>query len=323
MGLQTGWIDGDEPEAESMRIVLQVPRGADGAAGAADGLVLYDHGTGGHAYNIVQRRHPDDQGRELATRFAAHGWATLSRDAPLYGQRYPLIDEGFGSSLGFYNIVNAPAFRDNQRQTVIDGHVVLRFAQDRLAAELPAGSVDTSRIRKMGHSLGSVTSNLGLAMDPDAYEAALLSGTGGIFTLYALHTGLLDGFDPELVAGLFGLFGAVAPETITPTSTLGAVLGLPAEAWGQVDRLHPAVFLFQWQMDPSDPMSVVRDEAVPTHMVIAPGDYQTPDFTAEALASAHPDATTSICNALADYDPHHCLWREAEGWALLDAWLAE
>ena len=57
--------------------------------------------------------------------------------------------------------------------------------------------------------------------------------------------------------------------------------------------------------------------------VIAPGDYQTPDFTAEALASAHPDATTSICNALADYDPHHCLWREAEGWALLDAWLAE
>ncbi|MFT4627963.1 MAG: hypothetical protein ACI8PZ_006657 [Myxococcota bacterium] len=323
VGVHTGWIDGDPPEAEPMRIVLSLPRGADGKATAADGVVMFDHGTGGHAYNIVQRRRPADLGIELATRFASNGWATISRDAPLYGTRYPLIDEGHGPSLGFYNIVNAPAFRDNQRQTVIDGHVLLRFVQDRLAAELPAGSVNTSRIRRMGHSLGSVTSNMGLAMDPDAYEAALLTGTGGIFTLYALHTGLLDGFDPDLVAGLFGLFGAEAPDEITPTNTFGAVFGLPPEAWDHVDRLHPAVSLFQWQMDPSDPMSVVRDEAVPTHMVIAPGDYQTPDFTAEALANAHPDAVTSLCNALGDYDPHSCMWRESEGWDTLDGWLAE
>ena len=50
----------------------------------------------------------------------AAGWAVVGRDADLYGQRYPLIDEGFGASLGFYNVVNPPAFRDNLRRFIAE-----------------------------------------------------------------------------------------------------------------------------------------------------------------------------------------------------------
>jgi hypothetical protein len=77
-------------------------------------------------------------------------------------------------------------------------------------------------------------------------------------------------------------------------------------------------------MDPSDPMSVARDIHTPAFVVIAPGDKQTPDFTAEALAqpTALQRATVRTCEATSDYDPHQCIWREAAGPALLAEWLA-
>lgn len=53
-------------------------------------------------------------------------------------------------------------------------------------------------------------------------------------------------------------------------------------------------------------MAVACDEALPITAVIAP------DFTAEALVEA-----------AGDYDPHYCIWREEQGFATLQAWLAE
>jgi len=325
----TGWIDvvdghpAREPEPEPMRIVLQLPKGTDGQPGDARGIVLFDHGTAGHAYNIVQRRSVADRGAELAAIYAEAGFATLSRDATLYGQRYPLIDQGYGGSLGFYNIVNAPAFRDNQRQTALDGYVLRRYVEQQLNADLPGGSIDVSHVRRQGHSLGSVTSNLGLAMAPQDYEGALLSGTGGVFIHYFLDTGLLQDIDPATIASLFPLFGVdQVPDPITTTSIFGAVLGLPEPAWEHIDRLHPAGMLFQWQMDGSDPMAVAADEDVPITAVISPGDWQTPDFTARALVQVMPRAQSEDCHALSAYDPHYCLWREDEGLQYVRDWLA-
>lgn len=328
---QTGWIPFDAdgrvastPWTDTTRLTISVPKAPDGSMKPGVGVMLWDHGTSGDAYNIVQRPNVADDSRGVAAAFADAGWVTVGRDATLYGGRYPLIDEGYGGSLGFYNIVNAPAFRDNQRQTALEGYVVRRFVQDVLPGLLPEGVIQPARLRRGGHSLGSVTSNLGLAMEPGVYEDALLVGTGGLFLHYFLDTGLLDTIDPAVIDGLLGLFGAATPDPLTTSALLAAAMEIPEGAWGAVDRLHPLAVLFQWQMDPSDPMSVARDEDAPAWVVIAPGDRQTPDFTAEALAkpTALPRATVSTCVARSDYDPHQCLWREPEGVETVRAWLA-
>ena len=324
----TGWIDFDgdtlrsTPELEPVRLTLSLPKGADGAALADAPVIVWDHGTGGSAYNIVARRSGADRAEEMAALFAERGVAILSRDSPLYGSRYPLIDEGYGASLGFYNIVNLPAFRDNQRQAALEGEMLRWYVEAGLADDLPDGSIDPTAVHRAGHSLGSVTSNLGLSIDPQAWRSGFLSGSGGVFTHYALDTGLLGtSIDASLVDSLFALFQADAPDELTVPAILGAALALPPEAWDHIDRLHPVLTLFQWTMDPSDPMSVAPAEQLPLDMIIGLGDYQVPDFTSYALAEALPSCEATACSALSDYDPHLCLHREDEGLAILDAWL--
>lgn len=324
----SGWIDfaggllTAVPDTEWVRVTLSLPKGPDGNAITGAPLVIWDHGTGGQAWEPVQRRNGLDRGKELSQRLQEAGVAILGHDAPLYGQRYPLIDEGYGDMLGFYNIVNLPAFRDNQRQVAVESHTLYRFVETALNDWLPAGSVDPNTVWRGGHSMGSVTANLGLAADPDRWQRAFLSGTGGVFAHYFLDTGLISDFDPALLASLFALFGAEAPETITAPAALGAALGLPEEAWSRIDRLHPAITLFQWTMDPSDPMAVARDEALPVHLFLGVGDRQVPNFTSEALEEALPEPTTTWCTPTTDdYDPHVCLHREETGQTDWAAWL--
>jgi hypothetical protein len=327
----TGWIDFDvdgtllsEPWVEWMRVIVSIPKGPDGEPIDNAPVLLWDHGTGGHAWEIVARsRVPAEDARALNQVFADAGFATVGHDATLYGQRYPLIDEGYGSQLGFYNIVNLPAFRDNQRQTAVDAHVLRRFLAERMNDALPEGSINPEIIRHGGHSLGSVTSNLSFAAAPQQWGRGFLSGTGGLFTHYFLDTGLLTTFDEATLETLFALFGQEPPEEVDTVSIAGTVLGLEPAAWEHIDRLHPFFTLFQWQMDPSDPMAVARDETLPISMTIAQGDLQTPAFTAEALSRALPDAKVYPCEASGDYDPHQCMWREPEGRAAMAEWLAE
>lgn len=332
----TGWIDFDgfpgephpvnPPDTESVRIVLTLPRGDGDALQPDDPLVIWDHGTSGQAYHVVQRPNNNDDGLGLATIQQQAGVAMLGHDAPLYGTRYPLIDEGYGDTLGFYNIVNLPAFRDNQRQTAVDGHMIRKFAEESLNGTLTAsgiaGSIDTSQVRRGGHSLGSVTSNIGVAAEPDAWQGLFLYGSGGLFTHFFLDTGMLSDLDPTLIESLFGLVGQPVPDVVTPATALGAIVGLDEEAWGQIDRLHPVVGLFQWTMDPSDPMSLARYETLPSWMIICTGDHQVPNFTSEALAEELPDVTVRVVDPTSDdYDPHQCMHRELEGQAVWQDWL--
>jgi len=327
---ESGWIQfeggllDDHPDADTMRIVLSIPKGPDGTAIRGADLMLYDHGTGGHAYNSVQRLNIHDQGHAWATILAEANVAVIGRDAPLYGQRFDLIDAGYaGGSLGYYNVVNLPAFRDNQRQTAADGHTLIRFIQTGLNDSLPQGRVKTWALRRFGHSLGSVTTNLGLAMDPEVHHSALLSGTGGVLSHYFLDTGLIEDIGPDLIGQLFQLFGANAPEEVTAPKALGAALGLPESAWEGIDRLHPVITLFQWTMDPGDPMSVARDEQVPVRVILPIGDHQVPNFTSWALATALPDVDVVECQPLWEYDPHYCAHREIAGQEILTEWLSQ
>ena len=328
----SGWIDfangqlTAEPDADSTRVTISLPKGPDGEPIPNARVLMYDHGTGGTAYHAVQRRNGYDDCDALARVLVDEGWAIIGRDQPLYGTRYPLIDEGYGASLGFYNVVNLPAFRDNQRQGAIEALQVKRFVAEALNARLAdagsVGSIDAEApVRRLGHSLGSVTVNLGTAATADQWEATFLSGTGGVFTHYFLDTGLIDQFDASLLASLFTLFDAEVPEVITAPAAFGAALGLPEEDWARIDRHHPVIQLFQWTMDPSDPMAVVRDQTAPSLVFLGEGDYQVPNFTTEALHEGLPDSYLVRCAPSYDYDPHWCLHREADGPAVLRQWL--
>jgi hypothetical protein len=323
----SGWIDVEagallgEPEPEPMRIVVALPRDEQGEPMRDVPVVLWDHGTIGHAYNCVQRGSSSDDGRAIAERFAAAGVGLICRDGALYGTRYPLIDEGFDSYLGFYNLVNMTAFRDNLRQTALDGHVLLRFVQQGLNDALPAGSIDPERLGRLGHSLGSNTANLGLAMDPDAYQAALLSGAGGGFASYFLETDLFMDIAPSLLDELFELSGAEMPADPTASEVIGAMLGLEAEAWEQVDRMHPVMNLGQWMMDPADALSTAPDLRTPVTLLMGIGDQQVPNTTTYALEQALAGARRVDCE-VSGYDPHYCLFRDEQGYDALEDWLA-
>ena len=306
---QAGAILDIAPEPEPMRVVLQVPREKE-----VTSIVTWDHGTAGHAYNAVQRANSDEDFSILRSAWAEKGMAILSRDQPLYGTRYELVDEGYDPTLGFYNLNNLPAFRDNQRQGAVDHLVLHAFATRELGNHItlpdePPGA--------FGHSLGSVTANLGLAMQGDTgAQQALLSGTGGLFSVYVTDTGLLtngSGSTANLAQTLYQLLGTDAPESPTGSSAVGALLGIPEEGWDNVDRLHPAMGLFQLIMDGSDPLAVAPYQNASTHILKGLDDWQVPNITTDWLSLALPSATLSECERSYFYDGHSCTFREPAG----------
>jgi len=316
-----GWIAYDADgglastqTAEAMRIVMQIPK-----AGTPNAVMTWDHGTGGHAYNAVNRVGGEDFTRYRAA-FTDAGVAIVSRDQPLYGTRFPLIDEGFGASIGFYNIGNLPAWRDNQRQGGVDHRVLHRFSTEVLPGLFP-GRVSADRVGAFGHSLGSVTAHIGLAIQQgDGAEHALMSGAGGNFTYYATDTGLL-GSDNDVVGLLGPLLGVELPDNPTGSQAVGALLGVPEAGWDEVDGLHPALGLFQLIMDPSDALALAPHQVTRETVVMGVGDFQVPNFTTEWMVQGTADSTLIECQPLGDYDPHQCFFREDEGFDAVEQYL--
>jgi hypothetical protein len=137
-----------------------------------------------------------------------------------------------------------------------------------------------------------------------------------------MDTGLLDGIDPETISSILSLFGAYASDDLTATSLLGAILGIPEIAWGNIDRLHPVATIVQWALEPGDPMATARYQASPT-IFMGVGDNQVPNNTTVALDNILPDSELIECHASSDYDPHLCLFREPEGLQAIERWLNE
>ena len=322
--LEAGWIDFDgttlltEPVPERIRVVLQVPPGATDSP-----VLVWDHGTGGTAYNAVHRRRPEHDQRVHAQVFADANVVVLSRDQTLWGTRFPLLDEGFTDGwLGFYNVVNLTAMRDNHRQAGLEGHQLRHFVGDGLANFMPEGSIDPARALHLGHSLGAATLHNATAADPDAWEGAFASGSSSVFALSFLETAL-SGTQGDLVQTLGDLFGV----TVGPDSDIGPLLaaGLGIEdpdAQAGFDRFHPAVGVFQWIMDPADPASFAADEMVPMVVLMGIDDWQIPNEGSRALANQLPDGTLVECE-VSGYDPHHCLYGDPVGIETLSDWLME
>jgi hypothetical protein len=302
-------------EPEAMRIVIQVPRDIPATA-----VMSWDHGTAGHAYHAVQQVNLARRSDEIRDAAAAAGVAIVSHDQPLYGQRYPLIDQGFDGSLGFYNIANLPAFRDNQRQGGIDHHVLYRFSTEVLPT-LDDVDVTPTIVGAFGHSLGSVTNHIALAMvNGDGADTAFQSGSGGFLANYVVQTGLL-GTENDVVELLQGLVEADLPPDPNGSEAVGALMGIPEESWEQVDDMHPVFVLFQMIMDPSDPLALAPDQPVPESFLVGIGDLQVPNITTDWLIDALPDARRTDCQAQSDYDPHGCLFIEDDGLSTFTEWI--
>ncbi|MFN8642078.1 MAG: hypothetical protein U0802_10640 [Candidatus Binatia bacterium] len=84
-------------------------------------------------------RHQIDDLPALRQTVAEAGAIIVSADLPLFGTRFPLIDSGFPSDIGFINVANLAAYRDNVRQGAVDQRVLHRFATEALPSLLGAG----------------------------------------------------------------------------------------------------------------------------------------------------------------------------------------
>ena len=199
-------------------------------------IVLYMHGTGGSKTSFVNEGIADD--------LAALGIASLSFDQPMHGPRPGVGDD-------FYNPTNPLSFRDNSRQSALEGLLLdelmgrLRFEPTAFALPpspgfvSPAVRVRFDRRRRMffGHSQGATVGPLLLAV-AKSHRGGVLSAGGGHLLLNILTR------DSPLLAGL------------TAKALVEILLGAP------VDAFHPALHLLQMGGEPSDPLAYVDRFAV-------------------------------------------------------------
>ena len=244
------------------RFALSVPTGPMPEAGWP--VVLYAHGTGGSYISFTKKK--------VHERLGALGISVLSTDEPLNGCRHG--SAGPAPYL-FYNFLNPTAGIDNHRQSAADKASLLRLARqlDVPAEASPTGGpirLDCSRAAYMGHSQGGITGALFLGVEPEI-GAAVLSGTGGGFSLTLVNQ-----------TREFGAVKAVVQE----------LLGL--DEGEALDEFHPVTTLLQTYAEPADPICYARTYmeeplgGVPKNLFLSEGmaDANTPPQTTEAFAAA-------------------------------------
>lgn len=322
------------PEPEDMRVVIALPLDSARRIITRAPVVFFDHGTGGSAYSSVLASDGHYRSRELLDLWAKHRVILVSRDQPLFGKRFEeATDRGYNTFLVAYNIANMTAFRDMLRQAAIDNLLLWRFVKDKLNAFFTERAfsndpvADTSKLLRFGHSLGSVTTHLGTAITgPSAFRSSLVSGSGGLLSLFFLDSGLLPRLagDPQNLGILLMALNIDPATELTSSELIGGLAGVPrGPARAQIRRDHPVITLAQTILDPADPIAYARRLSLPVTFVRGTGDYQVPNSATDALSAALPNANVKRCDARGDYDPHACTFREDAGLAAIRAWLEE
>lgn len=264
---------------EEAPVVITVPRSAMPQGGYP--LVIYFHGSGGLATQVVDRGRTATPGGEPAKGegpshvLAAHAIATAASALPTNPQRLP----GAGSR-DYLNFANLGAYPDTFRQGTIEQRLLLdalaRLRIDPAAlagcagVSLPAGET-TFRLRvdqtlALGQSLGAQFVNMVGAVDPRV-RAVVPTGSGGLWSLVVLEAELLSG---------------VPIEGLIPS-----LLGTTA----RVDHLHPALQLVQSAFEPADPVvfaaRLARDPLPghPVRPIYIPAGLDDPGFSNRIYAA--------------------------------------
>lgn len=223
------------------RVVLSIPRTPMPAAGFP--LMLYFHGSGGEAYEVIDRgplplTDPPPRpgtpppGSGPAKYLAEAGIAALGFDFPLHGKRKDPPDT---SGLELYDLFgDIDGTIDNMDIAAMEAVLVSRLA---VGLRIPAGvsplisgevKFDPARLTVMGHSMGSTIAIPVASFDPRV-RAFVFSGSGGSMIDVALST--------------------TYPQTLKNFAEL--LLDFPADQ--HLWHGHPAVHAFQMLWDLTDP----------------------------------------------------------------------
>lgn len=272
-------------------VVITLPKGEMPTDGYP--LVMYFHGSGGVAGQVVDRGYMPPGGVETkgegpAFVLAAHGFATVGSAHPVNPER--LGDPG-ASSIAYLNLDNLRAFRDTFRQGIIEQRLYLDALLELeidpatvagcTGMTLPAGAtsykIDPQPVMAMGQSMGGMYTNLIGAVEP-RIEAVVPTGAGGLWSYFILET--------ELVGG----------RTLLPI-----VLGTEAE----LSFLHPALALLETAWEAAEPAVYMPrlarrplegHPARPIYEPIGQGDSFFPVqlYDRIVLAYGHPQAGDQV-----------------------------
>ncbi len=224
--------------SETARIWFTVPRQTMPTGGWP--IVQFIGTGGGGERPLIERGVAVSQGFTTAVvpgtgpaqEFARVGWAGVQFDGTLEGIRN--TTHGNEDFL-LFNVFNAAALRDNIRQSALEQ----RLVSDRLAdlsfdVSACAGASGPFHVGKdraiMGHSMGATILPLVVTTGPFAYQAAILSGAGGSYIMNVMDKLLPLAVKP-VAEGLLGY--DVRGRPLTP--------------------FDPALTLFQWAVESSDP----------------------------------------------------------------------
>lgn len=227
-----------EQRRETVPVVVTIPRQPMPPEGYP--LLLYFHGSGGLASQVVDRGPITEPGGEPrpgegpAHVLAAHGIATLASALPLNPERLP-----GAAPRAYLNPINLAAYRDTFRQGTIEQRLLIDAAHH-LAIDpamlascsgprLPAGAaafrLQTEPMSVLGQSMGAQYGNFVSATDARV-GAVALTGSGGLWSSLVLALDLIPGIETaQLLAPLLG-----AGQPITTLHPSMALLDLAWEA---------------------------------------------------------------------------------------------
>jgi len=280
---------------ETVKLVLTNPKRPMPDAGYP--WMLYIHGSGGVAAQVVDRGPAGRDGRAArgegpAHVVAAHGLGAVGTAMPLSPDRLPGASE-----LAYLNFSNLAAFPYTFRQGVIE-QALLLDALDELRID-PAVLAGCS-----GPSLPA-------GRRAYRFDAASTVGLGQ--SMGAMYLNMLTPIEPRLTAiaptGAGGFWSAMILETEVVTNTralLGAVLRADGEA---MSHLHPALHLLELAWEPAEPMvympRIARRPLAglpprPVYQPVGRGDtyFPTSIFDAVTIAYGHRQAGDRVWNSM-------------------------
>lgn len=257
---------------QECRLVLTIPKRPMPAGGFP--LMIYFHGSGGEAYEPVDRgAEPQDgppprpdsaPGTGPSMYLAQRGIASLGFDYPLHGTRRTPPDT---TGLSFYSLFgkltepyNIAQTLDNMQVAVMETVYLTRlvgtFAIPASSATgLDAGGatdgmirINPTRLSAMGHSMGSTLGIVIAGVDP-RINGYVFSGAGGMLV-------------------------EVGNSATYPVKLSGVVeefMGLPKTE--HISRDHPLLHIFQGVWDAIDPIAKARKVALEPDPVRGPRPY--------------------------------------------------